>query len=290
LTPRQRLESLKSRASVADFWAIFRSRAKSTKRWVRSTGRWGTSAANSPWRRTWPNRTRARRNAARHRVGSRRARVGGALPGVERHRAAQSESRGVLPRRGRAGGCANGRRIGAPSYLKSEPANPHVPVTLEHLALAHALDGDFERAARLEGYVNGPCSTSATRANTPRPSRRNGSTAPSRAARCGGARRAVRSRRVAYAGRSDCARPFVARRPSTGSDDTGVSGASRGGGFFGGADVRGPVEDVVHVVVGACGDADAMAKATATSAAARYIGAPSSSRCFHWPRRARTRR
>ena len=39
-------------------------------------------------------------------------------------------------------------------YLKSEPANPHVPVTLEHLALAHALDGDFERAARLEGYVN----------------------------------------------------------------------------------------------------------------------------------------
>ncbi|MGR4064923.1 MAG: ATP-binding protein, partial [Vulcanimicrobiaceae bacterium] len=39
-------------------------------------------------------------------------------------------------------------------YERVEPANPHVPVTLEHMALVHALEGDRERAARLEGYVN----------------------------------------------------------------------------------------------------------------------------------------
>ncbi|MDQ6826540.1 MAG: hypothetical protein M3Z14_04980, partial [Candidatus Eremiobacteraeota bacterium] len=38
-------------------------------------------------------------------------------------------------------------------YATSDPSNPHVPVTLEHLALACGLDGDFMRAARLEGYV-----------------------------------------------------------------------------------------------------------------------------------------
>ncbi len=36
---------------------------------------------------------------------------------------------------------------------KNDPSDPHVPVTLEHLALAYARDGEFERAARLEGYV-----------------------------------------------------------------------------------------------------------------------------------------
>ncbi|MEO9263675.1 MAG: hypothetical protein ABI282_06240, partial [Candidatus Baltobacteraceae bacterium] len=38
-------------------------------------------------------------------------------------------------------------------YARSAPDNPHVPVTLEHIALAFAMSGDFERAARLEGYV-----------------------------------------------------------------------------------------------------------------------------------------
>ncbi len=36
---------------------------------------------------------------------------------------------------------------------KSDPGDPHVPVTLGHLALAYARDGEFDRAARLEGYV-----------------------------------------------------------------------------------------------------------------------------------------
>jgi hypothetical protein len=36
---------------------------------------------------------------------------------------------------------------------KNDPSDPHVPVTLGHLALAYARDGEFERAARLEGYV-----------------------------------------------------------------------------------------------------------------------------------------
>lgn len=36
---------------------------------------------------------------------------------------------------------------------KNDPSDPHVPVTLEHLALAYARDGEFERAARLEGYA-----------------------------------------------------------------------------------------------------------------------------------------
>ena len=36
---------------------------------------------------------------------------------------------------------------------KNDPKDPHVPVTLGHLALAYARDGEFERAARLEGYA-----------------------------------------------------------------------------------------------------------------------------------------
>ncbi len=39
-------------------------------------------------------------------------------------------------------------------FAKSDPYHTHVVLTLEHLALACALKGDFERAARLEGYAD----------------------------------------------------------------------------------------------------------------------------------------
>ena len=155
LTPRQRLESLKSRASVAGFLgdlslssqvyeemgALHRALGNERGEFTVAANLAEIEHARGETQRAIASARDALALAERFRESNAIALLNQNLAGyclaVDEREAARTAGESVLRH-----------------YLKSEPANPHVPVTLEHLALAHALDGDFERAARLEGYVN----------------------------------------------------------------------------------------------------------------------------------------
>jgi hypothetical protein len=155
LTPRQRLENLKSRASVAGFLgdlslssqvyeemgALHRALGNERGEFTVAANLAEIEHARGETQRAIASARDALALAERFRESNAIALLNQNLAGyclaVDEREAARTAGESVLRH-----------------YLKSEPANPHVPVTLEHLALAHALDGDFERAARLEGYVN----------------------------------------------------------------------------------------------------------------------------------------